>query len=464
MAKTTTATLNATPGSCVDCPLPTMRRVTYLFKTGLWEQTDQWDKASESEKSLKIPYAHAINGKVDDAYAKKAFILNAYEPKEFLVEPGQTISLYLNSDAKPGYRKFPVFKVTPDAHDIDVIIEEKHGKLGDKETLDTPVETKEVTAKNGSKRKVDVYRTTLSGDIWLKVSHKYTADEAKALIAPDTAPEIRDAVLKFYEGSQTGKMQVLLKDTQGETQSLSVEFADPTNPKQNITTFDVYKDGLPRVHPQAWVAVIAAGFKAGVKVVKTSSAWRPQEGSILHRTGLGLDVNYLDNAQLNRGELIKGGPDTDNVSEEEKRLYREKLTADKEETLAQNKVSGLEKEQKALEARKAKEPNKVSPIQEMEIQEKLKAANKEKKDAAENKKKANEAWNAERNKNEPAKVKNFREALKHQSGVKDLFDPWYMNADVQHQPDLPNEYKTGNEKLHRHHLHITIHDPALPFK
>lgn len=464
MAKTNTATLNTTPNTCVDCSLPTMRRVTYLFKTGLWEKTPQWDKASESEKSLKIPYAHAVNGKVDAAYAKQAFILNANEPKEFFVEPGQTISLYLNSDAKPGYRQYPVFKITPNAHDVEMIIEEKHGKLGDKETLDTPVETKEVIAKNGSKRKVDVYRTTLSGDIWLKVSHKYTADEAKALIAPETAPEVRDAVLKLYDGSQQGKMQVSLKDAQGETKSLSVEFADPTNPKLHITTFDLYKDGLPRVHPQAWVAVIAAGFKAGVKEVKTSSAWRPQEGSILHRTGLGLDVNYLDNTRLNRGELIKDGPDTDNVTEEEKRLYKEKCDADLADTQAQAKVNELKKEQDALKARKAKEPNKVSPIQEKDIEDKLKAANEKKTDTAEKKKKANEAWNTERNKHEPAKVKDFRAALKHQKGVSNLFDPWFMNADVQHKSDLPNEYKTGNEKLHRHHLHITIDDPALPFK
>ena len=453
-----TAKLNTTPGSCVDCPLPTLRRVSYVFETGLW------DDASDSEKSLTIPYAHAINGKIDAAYAKQAFLLHARQAKEFFVEPGQSISLYLNSDAKPGYRQIPVFKITPDAHDVEVIIKEKRGKLGDKETLDAPIETKEVTAKNGSKRKVDVYHTVLSGDIWLKVSHKYTTDEAKALIAPETAPEIRDAVLKLYDGSQQGKMQVSLKDAQGENKSLSVEFGDQSNPRDNTTAFDLYKDGLPRVHPQAWAAVIGAGFKAGVKGVKTSSAWRPQEGSILHRTGLGLDVNYLDNTQLNRGELINKGPDTDNVSEEEKRLYKEKRSADEAETQAQDEVNKLKAEQEALKARKAKEPNKVSPIREMEIEKELKIASEKKKDAAAKKEKANEAWNTERDKHEPVKVKDFRAALKHQKGVSNLFDPWFMNADVRHKPDLPNEYKTGNEKLHRHHLHITIDDPALPFK
>lgn len=453
-----TATLNTTPGSCVDCPLPTLRRVVYVFNTGLWAD------ASDSEKSLKIPYAHAINGKVDGAYAKRAFILNAKEPKEFFVEPGQTISLYLNSDAKPGYRQHSVFKITPNAHDVEVIIEEKRGKLGDRETLDTPTETKEVTNKNGTKRKVDVYQTTLTGDIWLKVSHKYTADEAKVLIAPETAPEVRDAVLKLYDGSQQGKMQVSLKDAQGEGKSLSVAFGDQSNPKDNTSAFDLYKDGLPRVHPQAWVAVIGAAFKVGVKEVKTSSAWRPQEGSILHRTGLGLDVNYIDSTPLNRGELINKGPDTDNVSEEEKRLYKEKLKAEEEEEKAIAEMGKLETEQKKLHKQKQIEPNKVSPIREKELEDLLDAANKKKDDATDKKDKANTAWNTERNKNEPAKVKDFREALKRQNGVKDLFDPWFMNTDVQHKPDLPNEYKSPNEKLHRHHLHITIDDPALPFK
>ena len=66
-----TAKLNTTPGSCVDCPLPTLRRVSYVFETGLW------DDASDSEKSLTIPYAHAINGKIDAAWGCKP------EPQKF---------------------------------------------------------------------------------------------------------------------------------------------------------------------------------------------------------------------------------------------------------------------------------------------------------------------------------------------------------------------------------------------
>lgn len=454
-----TAKLNTTPGSCVDCPIEINRRVSYLFRTGLW------DKVLPSEKTLKIPFAYAVNGKVNADFAKATGIIHAYQAKDnIFVEPGQTVSLYLNSDAAPANRKNPVFAITPKDHDVEVVIHEKRGKLG---SDDTPKfkETKEITGKSGVKRKVDVYEATLTGDIWLKVSHKFTLDEAKALTPVDAAPEIRAAVLKLYDGSQHGILSISMKNADGKAQVVDLSFEDAANPRENVTSFDMNKDGLPRVHPRAWVALIEAAFKAGVTKVQTSSAWRPQLGSILHRSGLGLDVSYLDKTPLDRGELIKDGPDTANVSEEEKKLYKEKEAAEAEARKAAVDLKKLESERDALLALKKTAPNKASPIREMELEKEIPVAVAKVKDADKKSKTADQAWNDERDKNEPVAVKTFRKQLSTAKYVKSIFDPWFMDGDTHDaKPAKPNVLKDGNEKLHRNHLHVTIDDPTLPLK
>lgn len=372
------------------------------------------------------------------------------------------MTLFLNSDATPAYRTSPVFAITPKDNDIEVIINERRGKLGDD---DTPKfkETKEVSGKNGSKRLVDVYEATLTGDIWMKVTHKFTLDEAKALIPPETLPEIRAAVLKIYDGSLNGEMSISIKEEDESVRLIKLTFEEAVNALQNITSFNMHKDGLPRVHPRAWVAVIEAAQKAGVSKVQTSSAWRPQLGSILHRTGLALDVNYLDQVNLNRGELVNKGPDTANVSNEEKQLYQEKEAAGKEAVKAKAHLEKLQSEQQALLALKKKSPNKASPVRETELENEIKEAEIKLKTANENKSAADKAWDDERDKNEPTKVKTFRKQLSASKYVKAIFDPWFMDNDIHdHISAKPNEQKDGNEQLHRHHLHITINEPTLP--
>ena len=75
---------------------------------------------------------------------------------------------------------------------------------------------------------------------------------------------------------------------------------------------------------------------------------------------------------------------------------------------------------------------------------------------------SNREWNDERDKNEPAKVKGYRTVLSQCPHVKQLYDPWFMDKDTQDKiPAIPNEQKTTNEKLHAHHLHITVHEPKI---
>lgn len=84
------------------------------------------------------------------------------------------------------------------------------------------------------------------------------------------------------------------------------------------------------------------------------------------------------------------------------------------------------------------------------------------KDANDNKAATNEAWNKERDKNEPSKVKGYRASLSRCAHVRQLFDPWFMDENTQDAISAkPNEQKTPNEKLHAHHLHITVHEPKI---
>lgn len=66
---------------------------------------------------------------------------------------------------------------------------------------------------------------------------------------------------------------------------------------------------------------------------------------------------------------------------------------------------------------------------------------------------------------EPDQVRSLGAALLRCCGVKPLFDPWYMDANTHdEEPPEPNMQRgaaTSNERLHAHHLHITIDEPAL---
>ncbi|MTV40805.1 hypothetical protein GM676_24890 [Duganella radicis] len=77
-------------------------------------------------------------------------------------------------------------------------------------------------------------------------------------------------------------------------------------------------------------------------------------------------------------------------------------------------------------------------------------------------KKAEAAWNAERDKNEPEGVRLFRGSLMKCACVSQLFDPWFMDTNNKDDiPHTPNMQLSDNETLHAHHLHITVYDPKI---
>ncbi len=100
----------------------------------------------------------------------------------------------------------------------------------------------------------------------------------------------------------------------------------------------------------------------------------------------------------------------------------------------------------------------------------LSAAKKNKDQTNRTKVNASNAWDKERNANEPAKVKLFRASLLQCSCVFQLFDPWFMDANTKdgkdpepnmQRPQPPGKKGPSNEELHAHHLHVSVYEPKI---
>lgn len=419
-----------------DAPVDTLRTVTYIFNT------------SATTSSLSIPYAVVIDGIIQDEFKNSPKHLFR-KKREILVtaKAGSKVSLYLNSDAHPSYRKNPVYEVSVGERSVEVKITEKKGKHSD---ADTPV-----YKSTDEKKNVDKYDAPLTGDIWMKVSHKYTSSEVEDLLPDSTSAEVAKAVKSIYEGLTQKSVIITTAPTDGTSgMSVAVTFNDAENPKDNIVTFDLLSDGLPRVHPGGFGALFNAAITAGVTKLTMSSNWRPLRGSIAHRAGLGLDVNFVGDTRMNRSELTDNrGIDTPNVSEEEKKLFSAMKSAMQEEQKAKAASKKAETNYKKVK----KDPEKSSAA-EQEMKDAKDAAAKAEKERAD----AEKAWNDERDKNEPASVKAFRDALLKSNRVRQLFDPWYVDSNTtDKQQEIPNMQQSDDEKSHNNHLHITVREPKI---
>jgi hypothetical protein len=299
--------------------------------------------------------------------------------------------------------------------------------------------------------KPDKCDAALTGNVWMRFSHRYTPDEVASRLPAGTSAEAARAVQSIYQGLRTGLLTVQRTEPQGQAQQVSLHF--PTdksdNCYSNITGFDMLSDGLTRVHPSGYASVINAALDNGVGSVKMSSCWRPMLGSIAHRVGLGLDVNFLDAVRINRQELQTktGKPPAgkqdadDNVSEDEKRFYKAWRAAKQEREVAEKERDRLRKV--GTDEEKTASEDELKRAQEAEVA-------------------ASKAWNKERDKHEPPKVKAFRESLYTCPCVSQLFDPWFMDGNTRDAvPATPNAQLDKNETLHAHHLHLTVLDKKV---
>ncbi len=360
-----------------DAKVGAKRTVTYLINT----------KASKA--GINLSYAIAVDDVVQDAYANSIGSMKTDGGSiKVTVDPGKKVSLFLNSDAVPGRRKNAVYAVTPNNKNVQVTITEKKGKHSD---ADTPVLA-------GSDKVLERYTAPLTGDIWMKITHKFTAAEVDKAVPAGTSAEILAALKSIYGGLPTTQLTLTIASPALTT---VFSFEGNENAKTNITKFSVTADGLPRVHPACFAAVLKAAVVANVSTVSMSSNWRPCLGSIAHRSGLGLDVTNVGGTQMKKA----AGFNTTEIS--------------------------------LLNAYKAA---KAGPA----------------KDAAKKK------WETERDKNQPTHVQSFRASLQQNPGIKQVFDPWEMDSNTRDDVAAThNRQNDGNEQLHAHHLHVTARDGHL---
>lgn len=422
-------------------------RVTYEFNTVATSTT------------LALPYALAINGRVLPEYAEKPGALRDKRTISLAVNPGSKVALFLNSDVHPNHRKNPVYAVEVGNNDVHVKITEKTGRISHEwATLKQPL------CRPGTEpgKRLEVYDATLTGEIWMQVSHLYTADEADALLPPDTTPTVRAAVRSIFSGLPRPELIVNFPASDSAPKmTLKVEFMDEmqNNVRLNTTHCPWLTGILPRTHPCAYAALLTEAQAAGVTSVRVTSGWRPSFGSIAHRAGLGLDITYLEGeAQrvfLNRAALTNDkGPRNGNVSEREKVLWRDYEGA-------KDEVAAREREMKAAQDRvnRNRDPAKAAQLaRELnDANERFDASQKRERDTR-------REWDTERDRNEPGLIRKLRDRLGKNKSVKQLFDPWYMDANTADNVlPVPNEQRSSNpnERTHNNHLHITVREPKI---
>lgn len=398
---------------------------------------------------LRMPYVLVVDGVVRDepapGVAPRRFSYN--KPRTFMVPANSRVALHLNNTAPKQYRRNPVYAVTPSERDVHVTITEQTGK---RTTSGDPVF---VATRTEGERQVDHYSAELTGDIWMAISHRFTTADAANLLPATTDPGIHAAILAIYNGLTTNR--VVAKGpigANGPAWTVTLEFTGSPNATANITTFHVLADGVTRVHPWSYLALLEAARQTGVTSLTVTSPWRPLTGSIAHRCGLGLDITWISAdagpVHLNRAEL-RGGPDGSWVTDEEARLFHEWEAA----------AAGLAAASKTLAAARrslraaSDDPQRVAAV----------ATAQQQHDAAEARvAAADTAWNAERDAHEPAAVRSLRSALTADTHVRQIFDPWRMDSNTRDAvPAQPNYQVSGLERGHNNHLHITIRDPEI---
>jgi hypothetical protein len=230
-----------------------------------------------------VAYAVAVDGEVLPEYkeAVKKFTTNGEDPIRVTVDPGKKVSLYLNSDAVPGRRNNPVYEVTVKDKNVEVKVQQKMGQQPD---ADTPVLSK-------TDKSTEYYKAPLTGNIWMKVTHKFTSADVDKLLEPETPAEVIAAVKSIYAPLPAPTLKMAVAKTGG---SVTLQFNGNQNAKNNISGFSLTADGLPRAHPAGYAAILTAAIDANASVIEMSSNWRPCLGSIAHRCGLGVDVRSVD--------------------------------------------------------------------------------------------------------------------------------------------------------------------------
>lgn len=465
--------------------VPSPKNTLGKLDAGLFvEQSVEEKTALAKAKALAVDQKldQAAHAKAQEAYKKLEAqwhqVAQHHMPLNTLVEAGTAVGICINIDAKKKFRQHPLWQVTVGTKDVEIHIFETFGKHG----LDDGL--KMVTTKNLGTDKtpklVDYYTARLTGDIWKRSTHPFTAADIDAMPKDRATDAMRTALKKIYvadftmEGKDFAIDVPRGKDGQDKA-SVRLHWlaSENGNCLANIQSIDIKKDVPSRIHPEAYAAAANAAYESGLTEIRFSSSWRPMLGSIAHRAGLGLDVVWLkesgDATRMNRAAL--GKSEGTNVSKDEEKAFNEMKKAEQEAAAAKQKEKAAIAEEKTAKVAYAKmaKNSKASPEMIAEVKKKAEEATKAKdaaidarKDAETLDRKRRQEWKKQVDKDQPTSVANFRSNIMKKPIVKQVLDPWYMDKDTHDNIEpTANDQSDGLEKQHNNHMHITINDPEL---
>jgi hypothetical protein len=336
---------------------------------------------------------------------------------------GTEVALYLGNDAKLQYRTVPLYRVKAEEGLTDVVVKVSETKgnayIAEKELPSDCIPS-------GTKK---TFSAKLYGATWMKFSHRFTEVEAAAECVGES-PEMQLALKQIYGGAAiVGAAAISLNVIKPNKKTLKIlwQMSAFSNCKTHILAIaglGAAKDEIiPRVHPQTYKAFLKAAFEMDLDELTVASGWRPMLGSVLHRIGVGLDVGSI-------------------------KFMNEDRALNRSATAAEQEYRSLMVQKKELIEKKARTDEEDRRLNEILAIETAKANA------------ADKAIQASDNKT----IRDFIARLRANGEVRQTFDPWEMDANTADgNSAAPNRLISGNEALHRNHLHITVRDPELGY-
>lgn len=409
-----------------------------------------------------------------------------HETPEYRVKSGVTVGVCIGVDAKAKFKKYPLWQVKADQHDIVVDVFETYGKAhGLQEKVGKVV--KRTEERHGKPHELDCFAARLTGDTWMRSTPKLSDSDVDALPADQATAAMKVALKRIYKADfiAVGANFAIDVPRQADEQDTAkvrlVWLANENaNCVDNIAVLNLKQDVPGRIHPQAYAAAAKAAHEAGIDEIQFSSSWRPMLGSMPHRLSMGLDLVYLKAGKevdhLNRNGLL---PDpkshkhanNDNLSRDELDAYddwKSKVKATDAATAEMNRAAQALKSAIAAKAKlKSPAPDTVGKLDAAiaESREKSVVAANAANDAADEQEKAKAKWAEEVKKHEPSPVGRYRRYVMQAQCVSQVLDLWYLVGLAGHKSGalVPNsqEGEGGLAFQHRNHMHLSIRDSEL---
>jgi hypothetical protein len=407
------------------------------------------------DTSMRLPYAIYWNGEKQPANRVALTTGASVATVRIMARSGQRVGLYLGSDASPQFRQEMLFPITVGHNDIRVVIQSQTGLHDDiAEISSKESDIQRDVQETGRPDKLDIYKGNyLTGNTWLRFSHKYTVADAleHAAEAGETDAGLLSALRALYGGDVSKTTGYSVAFAGKHSCKLSFQSGVDSNCVQNIQRYlslgGFGGAALPRVHPRSWIALLQAARDANVGSLEITSGWRPMTGKAPHRIGLGLDVK---SAKSVSGTSLVFDKDSSAMwsSPEEKVAHQDWLESEAELDKAK---AGLAAEQKTVKT--AKEEGKALAQQrEDDAKKKLTNALRQRDLSKEKYTKHHKATFAD----------TLEHALFKNPLIRQVFEPLVMDANTRDkvEPEV-NRYRAGNEATHKNHLHVTAMDTYL---